>query len=215
MDNDPQQEPAGIWTSGWRMFTTTAEEISDMLDGHKGTVTIEPDGIIFKDYPFAPAIACRQENIEAACISDIDINAHPLTIRVGHELLFVSVKDKDRLLLFANANHIPLVKRDDIWGWILEPFLDTEYTGDTHQRLNRQLATYGLSEEQVYTIRMEVKIQMLKYNFDTALWEWVSLGLKDVLCAMRAKYDATAFAAFYQKAMDIALLPGHPEQPVT
>jgi len=48
---------------------------------------------------------------------------------------------------------------------------------------------------------------MIKYNFDTMLWEWVDLDLFDVLRAMRVKYDAAEFNKFYWEAMRIALRP--------
>ena len=44
---------------------------------------------------------------------------------------------------------------------------------------------------------------MLKYNFDTMLWEWISLGLPDVLQAMRVKYSDEEFEEFYKRAMTI------------
>ncbi len=56
---------------------------------------------------------------------------------------------------------------------------------------------------QVAAIRKEVSQQMYRYNFDTMLWEWISLGLLDVLQAMRVAYSDRAFEEFYNKAMAI------------
>jgi hypothetical protein len=111
------------------------------------------------------------------------------------------------LLHFATVNHVPIVERADIWDWLLEPFLDTEYSEETHQKLNILLAKYGLTEDKVTEIRLEVKTQMLKYNFDTMLWDWTHLGAYDALSAMRTKYNHDQFADFYHRVMDIALLP--------
>ena len=44
---------------------------------------------------------------------------------------------------------------------------------------------------------------MYKYNFDTLLWDWCSLGLHDVLSALRVKYDEKDFADFYKRAIEI------------
>lgn len=93
-----------------------------------------------------------------------------------------------------------------IWEWILEPFLDTEYTADIHQRSTLYLESYGLDPEYVHSIRNEVHEQMMSYNFDTMLWEWCSLGATDVLKAMQAKYNKEAFRKFYAKVMQLALL---------
>ncbi|WP_417602277.1 hypothetical protein [Owenweeksia hongkongensis] len=46
---------------------------------------------------------------------------------------------------------------------------------------------------------------MLKYNFDTMLWEWGGLDLSDVLAAMRVKYNDEDFGNFYKQAMEIQL----------
>lgn len=106
---------------------------------------------------------------------------------------------------FASTNAIPTIHRPDIWDWILEPFLDTVFTEETDKRINGFLAEYGLGEQEVRSLRQEVKEQMLKYNFDTMLWDWVSLDLSDVLRAMRTKYDKKQFETFFRKAMNIAL----------
>ena len=203
----PDQAKEDIWTSGWTMFTTSREEIHEML-ADRGEVIIEPDSITIHNYPFQPSIVFRQARIASEDIINVDIKAYPPTIRVGDELIFISIKHKDKLLLFSNVNQLPLVERADIWDWILEPFLDTEYADETHQRLNALLSNYGLTEDKVASIRHEVKTQMLKYNFDTMLWEWVHLGAIDVLFAMRTKYDTMQFADFYKRVMDIALLAG-------
>ena len=93
-----------------------------------------------------------------------------------------------------------------IWGWILEPFLDTEFTAETDQRLTNLLGSYGLTTDQVKSLRKEVESQMLKYNFDTMLWEWGGFDALDVLKAMRTKYNKTEFKDFYGRVMEIALL---------
>ena len=61
----------------------------------------------------------------------------------------------------------------------------------------------GISNDEINSIRNEVKDQMMKYNFDTMLWEWGGLGLEDVLAAMRAKYNKVKFDDFFKRAMEI------------
>lgn len=202
-----QHEQEDIWTRGWTMFSTPKEEVMQLF-APLGEVLIQPAGITFTAYPFQPALVCKQTTITASDIINIGINAAPPSIRIGNELIFVPATLKRELLFYANRHQIPLVERGYIWDLLLEPFLDTEYTPETHQRLNGILAGYGLSAETIQVIREEVRIQMLKYNFDTMLWEWVSLGLLDVLSAMRPQYDTDQFADFYRRAMEIALLPG-------
>ncbi|GAB3990911.1 hypothetical protein GCM10028807_19270 [Spirosoma daeguense] len=170
-------------------------------------IQIDSGYLHIPEYPFRPSIACRQNTFFATDITNIDVSAAPPTLRVNNELIFVSAKHKDELLQFAELHQIPVVKRDDIWDGLLEPFLDTEYSDETHERIVRWLATYSLTEELIASIRDEVGAQMYKYNFSTMLWEWVHLGAFDVLCAMRATYNKEQFADFYRRVMDVALLP--------
>jgi hypothetical protein len=58
----------------------------------------------------------------------------------------------------------------------------------------------------VKSLRAEVENQMLKYNFDTMLWEWGGFGASDVLRAMRTKYNKNEFSDFYERVMKTALL---------
>lgn len=189
----------------WTMFSTSPEEVSQLLV-KLGDSVFEQDGILFENYPFAPSFAYTHKKVYTGVIIDVDVSGMPPTIRVGNELLFVSATKKEELTEWATTNNIPVVKRDDLWGWLLEPFLDTEYLEDMHERLKGLLAKYGLAEPQVTAIRDEVAEQMLKYNFDTMLWDWVHLGAMDVLSAMRTKYSADQYADFYKRAMQIALL---------
>jgi len=202
-DNDNINED--IWTSGFTPFTTAREEIARFA-APLGTVTIVKDTISVDTYLFQPSIACRQTTFTAKEIVNIDLKAAPPSIRIGNELIFAPAIAIKELRAFAGAHHIPLVQRTDIWSWILEPFLDTPYSPATDQLLTRKLDELGLTAGFVYKLRQEVKMQMLKYNFDTILWEWVSLGLPDVLKAMWAAYTAEQFEDFYQRAMAIALL---------
>jgi hypothetical protein len=91
------------------------------------------------------------------------------------------------------------------WDWLLEPYVDTEYTDEIDLRLTDLLSKNGIYKEEIDIIRDEVKEQMFKYNFDTMLWEWGGLGLSDVLAAMRVKYNKEQFANFYDRAMEIQL----------
>ena len=171
-----------------------------------GQLRIESEFLQIDDYPFQPSIAYGMTKIFVDTIEEIDIESYPPTIKVKDELIFLTSEKRDELKAFARRNDLRTVKRPDIWGWILEPFLDTEFTKETDERLTRLLNEYGLTKETVDSIRKEVKTQMLKYNFDTMLWEWGGLGAEDVLKAMRTKYDKEDFKEFYDKVMKIALL---------
>lgn len=188
------------------MSNTSESELLELLI-NLGQADIKSEFIILHNYPFKPSIAYQHKILNAKEIKDIDLKATPLTIRVADELIFISVNHKLELENFANTNQIQLIERPDIWSWILEPFLDTEYTEKNHLWISNQLQKHGLEPEKIAELRNEVEEQMLKYNFDTMLWEWCYFDASDVLRAMRTKYNEEEFERFFNRVMNIALLP--------
>ena len=177
-----------------------------------GQLAIGDDFLKIENYPFEPSIAYRQSVFKIDQIDDIDFKSYPPTFRIGNELIFLPSEKKVELEDFAKKNNIKTVERPMIWNWILEPFLDTELTTDTDQRLTKLLENYSLTTDQVKSLREEVEIQMLKYNFDTMLWEWEGLDASDVLLAMRTKYKKSEYVDFYSRVMKIALLTKKAEE---
>jgi hypothetical protein len=192
-------------SDSWTMFSTSKSEVKELLVS-MGQLTIGDDFLKIENYPFEPSIAYGQNIFKTNQIDDIDFKSYPPTFRVGNELIFLTSEKKIELEEFATKNNIKTVERAWIWDWILEPFLDTEYTAETDQRLTKLLESYGLTTNQVKSLRAEVEIQMLKYNFDTMLWEWGGFGASDVLKAMRTKYKKDEYEDFYRRVMEIALL---------
>ena len=189
----------------WTMFSTSKSEVNELLVS-TGQLTIGNDFLKIENYPFEPSIAYRQKIFKTDQIDDIDHSSYPPTIRIDDELIFLTREKKNELEEFAKRNNIKTVERPMIWGWILEPFLDTEFTTETDERLTKLLESYGLTTDQVKSLRKEVETQMLKYNFDTMLWEWGGFDASDVLRAMRTKYNKDEFEDFYKRVMKIALI---------
>jgi len=192
-------------SDSWTMFSTSKSEVKELLVS-TGQLTIGEDFLKIEDYPFEPSVAYRQTIFKADQIDDLDFKSYPPTFRIGNELIFLTSEKKAELEEFAKKNNIKTVERPMIWSWILEPFLDTDFTTETDQRLTKLLENYGLTTDQVKSLRAEVESQILKYNFDTMLWEWGGLDASDVLKAMRTKYDKDEYQDFYKRAMKIALL---------
>lgn len=189
----------------WTMFSTSKSEVKELLVS-MGQLTIGEDFLKIENYPFEPSIAFGQAIFNSNQIDDIDFRSYPPTFRVGKELIYLTSDKKMELEEFAKRNKIKTIERPMIWDWILEPFLDTEFTTETDERLRNLLESYGLTSDQVKSLREEVETQMLKYNFDTMIWEWGGFDALDVLKAMRTKYKKEAFNDFYRRVMDIALL---------
>jgi len=192
-------------SDSWTMFSTSKKEVKELLVS-TGQLTIGDDFLKIENYPFEPSIAYRLNKLTTNQIDDIDFNSYPPTLKVGNELIYITSEKKVELEDFAKKNNIKTVERPMIWGWILEPFLDTEFKPETDQRLTKLLENYGLTSDQVKSLRSEVETQMLKYNLDTILWEWSGFDASDVLRAMRTKYKKDEFEEFYKRVMKIALL---------
>jgi len=192
-------------SDSWTMFSTSKSEVRELLVS-TGQLTIGDDFLKIENYPFEPSIAYGQTIFKTNQIDDIDFKSYPPTFRVGNELIYLTSEKKVELEEFATRNNIKTIERPMIWGWILEPFLDTEFTTETDQRLTKHLENYGLTADHVKSLRAEVETQMLKYNFDTMLWEWGGFDALDVLKAMRTKYKKEVFDNFYRRVMEIALL---------
>ena len=185
-------------------FNSTSYEMNNLICGI-GNAIIEENLIQIENYPFEPSIAypnkrLTKNNIEAICTT-----SYPPLIKVENEVIFISREKHIELEEFIKRNGIKTFKETRNWNWILEPYVDTEYTDETDKRLRKLLLDNGIDEIELKKIRDEVGIQMYKYNFDTMLWDWGGLGLSDVLCAMRVKYVKDEFRDFFNRAMEIEL----------
>ncbi|HDZ06412.1 hypothetical protein LCGC14_0520770 [marine sediment metagenome] len=124
-------------------------------------------------------------------------------IYAKNDIVFITSEKKEALKQFTEVNDIKLIPHSWNWDWLLEPYLDTEFTKENEDRCLAQLIKNGFAKEEVDAIRKEVEKQMYAYNFDTMLWDWCSLSLSDVLSAMRAKYTKEDFRGFYKRALEI------------
>jgi len=172
-----------------------------------GDASIEENSIIIENYPFEPSAIFPNKILEIDDIEAISLTSYPLLIKLANEneVVFVSREMYDELKDFVKKNEIKTFKETQNWDWILEPYLDTEYTSKTDKRIKKLLSDNGIDNVKLKKIRNEVGNQMYKYNFDTMLWDWVNLGLSDVLAAMRAKYNKDKFHNFFKRAMEIEL----------
>lgn len=185
-------------------FGSSKYEMKNLLCGI-GESEILDSEIKISKYPFEPSSVFPEKVISVNEINAISWDSYPPLIRIDNEVIFISREYSDQLKKFADNNKIETFEATRNWDWLLEPYVDTEYTDETDLRLTELLKKNGILKEEIDKIRSEVKEQMFKYNFDTLLWEQGGLGLSDVLGAMRVKYDKEQFAEFYNKAMEIQL----------
>lgn len=187
-----------------RTYGATDEEIKQFLSPW-GSLTIEEHSITVYNYPFKPSIAFGEKTFAAKDIKSIDSSATPPTLHIGSELIFVSAREMDQLVDFSARNNIPVINQSLVWDWILSPYLDTTFTDEEHKRFIQRLSNHGVSPTTVSDIREKVGHQMMKYNFDTGLWNWTDFCALDVLLSMCPALSEEAFAIFYVEVMQIAL----------
>ena len=168
-----------------------------------GKSEIREQEILISDYPFEPSVVYPTALISVNDIECISVDFTVCKVYVKNDIIFISAEYKEKLKQFAESNNIRLIPQSWNWDWILEPYLDTEFTKENEERCLARLIENGFSESEVDNIRNEVKDQMYAYNFDTMLWDWCSLSLPDVLSAMRAKYSEKEFRIFYKRALEI------------
>lgn len=183
-------------------FNSSDYEMNNLLCGI-GKSEIRKNEIAISEYPFEPSLVYPNKIISANEISFISADFGLCRIYFGKDIIFITSEQKAELLKFAEINKIKLINHSWNWDWILEPYIDTEFTAENEKRVDECLTKIGFDKTETKKIRDEVGTQMFKYNFDTMLWDWCSLGLCDVLSAMRVKYDKTEFREFYNRAIEI------------
>ncbi|MGC0318263.1 hypothetical protein QBC98_006780 [Kitasatospora acidiphila] len=157
-----------------------------------------------------PAGSALGGTIPAAAVRDADPQAAPPEIRtVSGATLLVPAEQRAELENFCAANRIPLRSRPDVWGDLLEPFLDTEFTPERQAVTQARLRRAGLGADEVAGIRARVAPVMRAYN--AVHQDWHHLGLADLLDAATAgwmpehlRIKSGERAAFYAWAMTIA-----------
>ncbi|SFR75625.1 hypothetical protein [Maribacter stanieri] len=168
-----------------------------------GKSEVRENEIEITDYPFEPSIVYPTGIILASDIDAMSIEFGVCKIYVKNDIVFITSEKKEVLKQFSEVHNIEIIPHSWNWDWLLEPYLDTEFTKENEERCLVQLINNDFTKEEVNAIRKEIEKQMYAYNFDTMLWDWCSLSLSEVLSAMRAKYNKEDFRKFYKRALEI------------
>ncbi|MCX5661439.1 MAG: hypothetical protein NTW19_17290 [Planctomycetota bacterium] len=144
-------------------------------------VEFTSSGIVFHEYPYPPASVHRDGHLPYSAIREVGDWGDIWTQR--GEVLFVPGAQKEDLAAAAERNAIPLVRRVDVWELLLEPFLDTTFDADYQERTLVTLERNGIGRDESRRIRRRLRGAMISYNITSGLWDWIGLGLSDVLDA--------------------------------
>ncbi|GAA0240396.1 hypothetical protein GCM10009527_041290 [Actinomadura nitritigenes] len=170
------------------------------------------DHVHFLSYGFRGASVHPTGTVTPARIRDADWNAIRPEIRTAlGETLFVPRERKADLEAFCRRHRIAGASRSDTWADLLEPFLDTRIDAEQERATIGRLNRAGFAPTEITAIRRRLAPLMLAYNFGAMVWEWVHLGLFDLLTAANAPVIDPALqaglgdrAAFYGWTMAIA-----------
>lgn len=205
----------------WNQIVKTLLELYDKLTYPLGVAPIvnsnsqtyfRAEGIFFQNYMFKAASVYPSGLVSYTHIEEILPSAIPPQVRTKNgEILFVSAEQKQELEEAAKINQIPSVYRVDVWAYILEPFLDTEFNPEEEEATLRLLEENNISRQECEKVRAFISDAMYSYNITSGLWEWAHLGLYDVLAALsgdlsghRHKLSEEDFRNFYYYSMEIA-----------
>lgn len=92
------------------------------------------EGIAFDRYPYPGARVHPRGLVPWSAVLEVDPATSPPELRIAGETLFVSAELREELARAAEAHGIPVVRRVDVWGMLLDPFLDTEFDEDDQER---------------------------------------------------------------------------------
>ncbi|BCJ48181.1 hypothetical protein GCM10010168_25410 [Actinoplanes ianthinogenes] len=139
---------------------------------------IGADGVTLGWPRFSPEARYSGRFIPWSRVRDADPEAFPPELRlVGGRTVFLGREHATALA----AAPVTVRKRVDVWGALLEPFVDTEYDDETHAVCARRLHSCGFSDAEIRRIRRRVRRRMTALTLLT--WEWGGYGHSDVLVA--------------------------------
>lgn len=176
------------------------------------SLTFGASGITYLSYPFPPSHVYPRGFLPYESIAEVLPERAPPELRtVKGETLFVSARRRAALLEAIETYGLPTVRRVDVWALLLEPFLDTEFDEAHQERTIALLLEHGFSRQAIDLLRRRVSVPMAAYNIESGLWDWVHLGLFDVLMAQNGfiagehrRLSLQKFTPFYWEAMEIA-----------
>jgi hypothetical protein len=110
-----------------------------------------------------------------------DVGGAELRLRDRRTVL-LGFQQAPALLAAATEAGVPHVTRAPVWSWLLEPFLDNDYSAGRDE-VERDLHRHGFTGREIRRIRWRVGARMTAYNL--VVWEWADLDQRDLLNAWR------------------------------
>src|SRR5215472_17408661 len=111
----------------------------------------------YVSYPYSETQTSSNGGLAASSFRDADHTSFPPELRTfDGETLFVPALQRDEFYRFCQDNRIPLRKRPDIWGYLLEGYLDEEPPSISRGEANRQLTNVGFTATEISNIQRRI-----------------------------------------------------------
>ncbi|HEX5541715.1 MAG TPA: hypothetical protein VFX60_09145 [Micromonospora sp.] len=144
-------------------------------------VRIDAGGVRLAWHRECPESRYCGRNIPWSRVWDADPGESPPQLRlVDGRTVFISAEYREELATAVSDAGVPVVERYDVWGDLLQPFLDTDYD-IWREECEQRLRSWGFSDQETRRIRQRVRKRMLALTLAT--WEWISYGQSDLLLA--------------------------------
>ncbi|KAF0979946.1 hypothetical protein FDP41_001099 [Naegleria fowleri] len=155
------------------------------------SATLTNDGILFEQYPFWPSSVRSNplllfDQMKQIIVMENDDGDTLSEIRTNHdEIIFLRNKVDSKFVEYLKLRGIPIIERKvNLWEDITEPFLDTSVP-TLDDKKPQILTIYSqMSPKDLDFIYSVISEPLFAYNFETMLWESVSLDLFDVFCSL-------------------------------
>ena len=163
-------------------------------------ISFAPDKIDIKNYIFPISAARRNFTITPNEIKEVRLERFPPEVMLQDgEIIFLDAAAKALLDQFASTHGLLKAARLDVWSFLCEPYLDTQFTPEQNAFNMQTLSEAGFNPDEVAAIRDKIKAKMLFFN--SMAWEWVNLSQYDVLTAFgfRNRFFNILFSQSRQK----------------
>ncbi|WP_086828465.1 hypothetical protein [Allokutzneria sp. NRRL B-24872] len=146
-----------------------------------GPVRFEPDGMRLQWRTGCAEASYVGDFVAWSDIRDADPSATPPELRLqGGRTVFLAAEQSEELAERLWAAGVTLVHRPDVWGHLLEPFLDRDYD-EVKERIEGELRYWGFTEAEVDLFRERVRWRMLLFTRFGG--EWTTYGQADLVLA--------------------------------
>lgn len=163
-------------------------------------VELKDDVLSFEEYPFKlPDVG---HGIRLGDIEEVHLDRRPIELWLkSGDIAFFPDRQAHLLYEIHRGRSLPITWRTDTWDCLLTPFLDAEHPPEVLSRVDERLQEEGFSRDEIKELRRWASPVKWVNAF---AWEWVGLGLFDLLMAYRLLPPFFSRRSTYRRAVSVA-----------